>query len=243
MVARVVDVATRGQIHRQPGVHGANNRVDETIGHDAGDRIWPAIHRQRAPDGRRRTAESVTPQRITDDHGRGTRLLLSLQRSPEARLSADDVEIVGADRQRSDATHIGTRADVGAGLIVCAEGGDGSERCHPFPVVEEVNGRDVAAHVGLLDGREVQANQLARLLVRQRLQEHRIHGTEHRRRPANADGQREDGDGGESRAPGERPDRIGGIAHAVVQQSRPARVAHVFLHAFDAAERKRASPT
>ncbi len=109
-------------------------------------------------------------------------------------------------------------------------------------VVEKVHGCHDATVLLASCVRVIEPNELAGLLVRQRLEQHRVDGAEHGRRSADADGERQDGDRREAGIARERAQREAEVAPAVVEESRAARVADVVLHPLDAAERQCAPP-
>lgn len=81
-----------------------------------------------------------------------------------------------------------------------------------------------------------QAHELAGLGVRQRLQQHRVDGAEDRGRSADADRERGERHDREAWVGNELADAEAHVAHAVVEEARPAGVADIVLDAFDAAE-------
>src|SRR6185503_7896246 len=143
-------------------------------------------------------AEPVLPQPVTDDDRRRPGLLIPLQRAPNARLHAHDVEVIRTYAEDADPPHVVAGADVGAGLAIRAERGDGPERGHALAVVEEVYGRNEATLLTAACLRVVDPNELAGLLVRERLEQHGVDGAEDGRRSADTDRECQDRDARES---------------------------------------------
>ena len=240
MVVDIGEIAPGREVHGHPRIDGAHKWIDEPVGHHPRNRVRPSAHRQRLADGGGIAAELVLPQPVTDDDRRRCGLLIALQRAPNARLYSHDVEVVRTHAEDADPTHVVANADVGPGLAIRAERGDGPERGHALAVVEEVHRRNEATLLAAACLRVIDPNELAGLLVRKRLEQYGVDGAEDGRRPTDTDGERQDRDG---REPGITQQRAHGepeVAARVVEETRTARVADVLLHALDASEQERA---
>ena len=85
--------------------------------------------------------------------------------------------------------------------------------------------------------RHDQTNELAGILVRQRLEQQRMDDAEDGRVGADAERQRQDGHGGEARCAAQRSHRVVHVPPGIIQPPQRAFVAVTFLHLLDAAER------
>ena len=88
----------------------------------------------------------------------------------------------------------------------------------------------------ILDRRLPQHRQPLRLRKRQRLQHRRVHDAEHDGVGADAEGQREDGDGGEAGRGTQRADRVADVLPQLVEPADRTCVALRLLGLLDAAE-------
>src|SRR3569833_1265072 len=90
--------------------------------------------------------------------------------------------------------------------------------------------------VRLLHTRLIEPNETTGFLVWKRSKQHGVYRAEHGCRSTDADRERRDRDEREARRTPECAKREGEIARAVLEQSRPARVADILLHLFDTTE-------
>src|SRR5207342_3537387 len=114
-------------------------------------------------------------------------------------------EIVGGDLKQPYAPRTLTGPDVGAGFVVGVDGRDIGERLHAAAILSIV-GRRAVAVLAPFTHVLIEPNELTRLGIRQGREEHGVDRAEHRRRAANADGQRQYGDEREARTPAQGPE-------------------------------------
>ena len=190
-------------LRRQPQV-GAP--AGERRCHHADDRILPAANRQRAPDRGGIAVESPRPEPIAD-HGGGRavrRFFEVAERAARDRRRAEDRE-----ESRRDAPAVETLGLVAArvGHAVAITGREGHEAAiEPLPVLEASRGHEARPLAG--NGtRFIHRDELIRVRIRQRLDEHRIHQRKHGRQDAGTEPERHDRGRGVRRPVEERSQR------------------------------------
>ena len=145
--------------------------------------------------------------------------------TPEHGVDAEEREEVGGDRRHVDALGLAAvRRGEGAGGADerrARAGGKGVEQLAALLVVAEVSGRD--GRQRLVADAEVDPDigQPVRIPVGQRLHQHAVDDAEDGGGRADAEGEREDGDGGEAGRPRERPNGVLQILQQHVS-ARPA---------------------
>src|SRR5678815_5511011 len=155
------------------------------------------------------------------------------------RTNAHDVEVLSARRQDAYSVRTISSSDVGARFAVGVDRGRGLVRRHP-PEGEIVHRRHEASTERIRDVALEDANQLSRLLIWERLQEHRVDRAEYGRRSTDANRESEDRDECEAGTARQRAQRERDVGRCILEQASAACVADVVLHAFDAAERDEA---
>lgn len=172
----------------------------ELLRHHADHRVRCLVHEDGLYQDLRVRAEAPTPQVVGEDHDRPAvwPVLFGEERAPEGRLHAEDRE----EARRDPAAHHPLR------LSLAGEGDRiGLDRRHvlehgvALPPVEEVRRRGGEAGEPLR--RLPDHDQAVRVRVGEPAQEDGVHDAENRCGGADAEGEREEHDGRESRAPAE----------------------------------------
>ena len=164
---------------------------------DADDRVRLVVEKDRAVDDGRIRAELGDPHAVTDDrHLVFAQLVLTGKKRPaQCRFGAKHLEVARGHQAASELDWFGAagQRDRVAGL----RRHEVEDGVVSLPV-EEVQRRDAVA----LASRRLlhDADDAIGVRVGERLEQHRIHEAEDRRIGADADGQRQDGDGREPRA-------------------------------------------
>jgi len=180
--------------------------------HHADDDDGTAVELERPAEHVRRAAEAALPQIVADDRDRGRAglVIVGAERAAERRRHAQRVEHVRAQ-------HLGVEPD---GLAAARqnhrqvpEGADASHLRRLFAQVGIVQDRQRDG-VGKIRRALAQDHDPAGIGERQRTQQHGVDDGEDRRRRADAERQRHDGDGGEAGLATERPRGETQLSHA-----------------------------
>ena len=150
-----------------------------------------------------------TTRRVPIDEPR--RVPTSSRRSkpgPRNEAGSKRVKVVARDPQHAEPLSPPVPDEVAPGFAVVGERRDGFEGCRVIAKGREVRAREVVSRGGLVGLLLVEAHELARLLVRQRGEQHRLKDAEYRRRAADPQGERGDHNGREAGTPPQLSNRV-----------------------------------
>ena len=222
-IEAVAAMVHAGGIHllRQPQLRRLGiliiGRQDEARRHDAGDLVGVAVDLDGAADNSGVGGVAARPQGVAEnDDVRTVAHVLGGGERPSHHCShAERREQVRRDACRGHALRVAVAGEVHLPLT---PGGDLAERLSPPPVVDDLAGR----HPGLVERRPLAPDhhRPVGLAPRQRPQEDGVDDAEDGRVRADAEGQRQDRDGGERRVPAERTGAKANVLQGSVEKGR-----------------------
>jgi hypothetical protein len=166
----------------------------ERRGHDADDRVGRAVHAYCLPDDLRARAEAARPEPVAEDDdgfAAGT-IFGGREGTADLRRGAEDIEVIGGDAGADNPLGRHAVRQVEARVLLGGQAREGPCRGGRVDIVAD---RDAAGRSLKRLGHE---HQPLRIAERNRLQHDGVERAEDRCRPADAEGERQDGNGGEA---------------------------------------------
>ena len=228
--------------HRHKHTRGpAELHTVEALARDADNRVRMAVDDRRAADDCGVRAEAAHPVRVAQHRHRvrtGRTVVVRGERSTECGTDTERVEVRAGHQLAGEAFRasgvrevervVETREDaIEHGLALC----DLAEHR-----VRQLGA--VSAVLAVPQAREGDLHELLGILDRERADENLIDEREHRRRGANPQPDRQDGDGCKSWSPAQNSDGVADVVPGLFQRAQTLLVAVLILDRFDGSERQ-----